>query len=175
MTNELVAVQETQGAMVAEGTFQASEVIVQKLNDMVIVQNIKTGKFSRKAIYSPYSSVVAETRAEKIQMMKLLDSDEIAQPLKEHIGAIIPVADVIFNPFDRVNEDDGSLEFGVLTYLLTPEGVAYVTSSKSVYHTMKNIMKVFGEPTWVGDDILNVKAVLKQGREHKYTDIELQD
>lgn len=177
MTNELQVAETVNNEVVAgnqsAGLIEAIERIVEERDGMVIVQNKKTGKFARRAIYKPFTSVVAETRAEKVEMLKLLNSDEIAQPLKEHIGAHIPVQDVIFQPYDKVNEDTGALEFGVLTYLLTPEKVAYVTSSKSVYHSMKSIMDVFGEPSWKGDDVLPVKAVLKKGQQHQYTDITL--
>lgn len=131
------------------------------------------GKYFRKGIYSHWSSVVPTTREEKINMLNLLDSDDIAQPFKNHIGAQIKVCDVIFNPYDKVDEDTGELEYGVLTYLITPEGIAYVSSSKSCYHTLQNVFKVFGEPHWNEEEAVTFQIVEKKGREHKYVDLKI--
>jgi hypothetical protein len=39
------------------------------------------------------------------------------------------------------------MEYGVLTYLLTPDRVAYVTSSKTVYFSTMRMVELFGEPS----------------------------
>ena len=137
-----------------------------------ISQNVE-GKFQRKAVYSPFSSIKPETKEEKIAMMNLLNSDDVAQPLGENIGKQFQLADVIFNPYDKVNEDTGEMEFGVLSYLITPENIVYVTSSKSVYFSLKKIFMVFGEPHYNEDEVVTVEAVKKQGKSFKYTDIKI--
>jgi hypothetical protein len=107
-------------------------------------------------------------------MMNLLSGDdEKTQALGEHIRAHITVADVIFNPYDKVNEDTGEMEYGVLTYLVTPDQVVYVTSSKSVYFSMKRIFQVFGEPHYTEGEEITIKVVKKQGQQFKYTDIQI--
>jgi hypothetical protein len=133
----------------------------------------ENGKFKRKAVYSHYSSVVPETKEQKVAMFNLLNGDdEQTAALGEHIGALLQVANVIHNPYDSLNEDTGELEYGVLTYLFTPEDQVFVTSSKSVYHTLQNVYKVWGEPTsW--EEPLKFKVVKKKGREHQYTDIKI--
>ena len=131
------------------------------------------GKFQRKAIYTPFSSVKAETREQKIAMVNLLSDDSEAQPLKEHIGHQIEIADVIFQPYDKVNEDNGEIEYGVVTYLIDQDGIAFVTSSKSVYHTLKKFFVVFGEPHYNKDEALIVQIVQKDGRQFKYVDLKL--
>jgi hypothetical protein len=138
-----------------------------------VMQN-QEGKFIRKAIYQPFASITPETKEQKIAMMNLLSGDdEKTQPLGEHIGAHIQIADVIFNPYDKVNEETGEMEYGVLTYLITPDQVVYVTSSKSVYFSMKRIFQVFGEPHYNQEDVITVKVVKKQGQSFKYTDIQI--
>jgi hypothetical protein len=138
-----------------------------------VMQN-QEGKFIRKAVYQQFASIVPETKEQKIAMMNLLSGDdEKTQPLGEHIGAHIKIADVIFNPYDKVNEETGEMEYGVLTYLITPDQVVYVTSSKSVYFSMKRIFQVFGEPHYTQEDEITVKVVKKQGQQFKYTDIQI--
>jgi hypothetical protein len=134
------------------------------------------GKFVRKAVYQPFSSITPETKEQKIAFMNLLNGDdENTKPLGEHIGAHIRVQDVIFNPYDKVDEETGEMEYGVLTYLITPEQTVYVTSSKSVYFSMKRIFQVFGQPHYNEEEIITVKAVKKQGKEFKFTDIQIVD
>jgi hypothetical protein len=162
-TNQVANTQENANQIIAptvQGSYQ-------------IVQDAITGKFSRQAIYSAYSSIVPETRAEKIAMMKLLEDDDIAQPMKDYVGTQITVANVIHQPYDRVNDENGNIEYGVLTYLITEDDVAYVTSSKSVYNKTKRFFLMFGQPAWTKEDDITVQVVLKKGREHKYVDIDL--
>jgi hypothetical protein len=137
-----------------------------------IVQGVD-GKFVRKAVYQPFASVVAETREQKINLMKLLDSDEIALPMGEHVGAEFKVSDVIFQPYDKVDEETGEIEHGVLTYVIDPKETAYVTSSKSVYFTLKRVFQVFGEPHYNEEEAIAVKIVKKKGQTHQYTDLQI--
>ena len=129
------------------------------------------GKFERKAIYQPFMSVTPETRAQKIALLQLLESDTVAKPLNDCVGSKITIADVIINPYDKVNEDTGEMEYGVLTYMIDTNGEAYVTSSKSVYYTLQNIFKVFGLPHWEEDEAVTVQVVKKKGLQFNYTDI----
>lgn len=131
------------------------------------------GKFKRVAVYNAFTSVKPETREQKIAMMNLLDSDDVALPMNDSIGAEIKIADVITKPYDSVDEETGEITSGVLTYLITPEGVAYVTSSKSVYFTLQTIFSVFGEPHYNEGEEIVVKIVKKQGQQFKYTDIKV--
>lgn len=145
----------------------------QKPTNYEVSQNVE-GKFVRKAVYTSFSSVTPETKEQKIAMLNMLNGDnENTQPLGEHIGKQFEVADVIFNPYDKINEETGEVEYGVLSYLITPEGVIYVTSSKSVYFSLKKIFMVFGEPHYSAEDVITVKAVKKQGQNFKYTDIQI--
>jgi hypothetical protein len=140
--------------------------------EYVIVQGLD-GKFVRKAVYQPFSSVEAVTREQKINLMNLLDSDDIALPMGEHVNAEFKVSDVIFQPYDKVDEKTGEIEHGVLTYVITPSRTAYVTSSKSVYFTLKKVFQVFGEPHYNEEEAIAVKIVKKKGQEHQYTDLQI--
>lgn len=150
-----------------------NEIMVSNIKENYEITQNAEGKFQRKAVYQTFSSVTPETKEQKIAMMNLLSGDDAnTQPLGENIGKEFEIADVIINPYDKVNEDTGEMEFGVLSYLITPEGVVYVTSSKSVYFSLKRIFQVFGEPHYPAGEIV-VKAVKKQGKEFKYTDIQI--
>lgn len=146
---------------------------VNNQNGAYEISKNETGKFVRKAIYQPFSSVVAETREQKINLMNLLNSDDVAQPLSENTGKQFKISDIIFQPYDKVNEDTGEMEFGCLTYMITNEGIPYVTSSKSVYYTLKQMFLVFGEPHWTEDEQPIVEVVKKKGKQFNYTDLKI--
>ena len=153
-------------------TENTNEITVQAeaANNYEIKQNAE-GKFERKAIYTPFSSVRPETRAQKIALLQLLESDDVAIPLNEAVGKKITIADVIIRPYDKVNEDSGEMEYGVLTYMISTDGEAFVTSSKSVYYTLQNVFSVFGAPHWEGEEAVTVQVVKKKGLQFNYTDI----
>lgn len=130
------------------------------------------GKFKRTAVYNQFSSVIPETREQKINMMNLLDGDG-ALAMNDHIGAKIEIADVILNPYDSVDEETGEVTYGVLSYLIDTDGNAFVTSSKSVYFTLRKIFTVFGEPHYGEGETITVEIVKKQGQSFKYTDIKV--
>jgi hypothetical protein len=121
--------------------------IQRETEDYVILKN-EEGKFIRKAKFHEYSSIKPETREEKIWYFGLMQGDEeTGNGLKEHVGKVIEVANIITRKYDKINEETGQTEYGVLTYLLTPDRIAYVTSSKNVYFSIIQIMDLFGKPT----------------------------
>jgi hypothetical protein len=129
---------------------------------MVIKQ--ADGTFKRKAKFADYSSIVATDRAEKIWLMNLLDGDaESGNPLKQHIGKQIEIENVITRKYDKINEETGELEYGVLTYLITPEKVPYATSSKSVYFSITRMMDLFGTPDSEEWENITVKVSSSKG------------
>jgi hypothetical protein len=144
-----------------------------KQGNYEITQN-EEGKFVRKAKFEDYCSVVAETPEEKIALFNLLEGgEENTNGLKDHVGAQIEVEDVIFRSYDKVNEETGAIEYGVLTYLIAPDGVPFVTSSKSVYFSMKNMFKVFGQPTDENWKNIIIQVVKKKGLQHQFIDVKI--
>lgn len=125
-----------------------AENVIRETDDFVIFKDEK-GKFKRSAKYKNYSSVRPETKEEKIWLFNILDGGEEtgAIPLKDIVGSVLEVEDIIFQEYDSVNEDTGEMQYGVLTYLVTPEKQVFVTSGKAVYFTVDKLMSIFGKPT----------------------------
>jgi hypothetical protein len=139
MSNENVNVQEQETALSTN---------VQRETENYVIIKDENGKFSRKAKFQSFSTINVETRQDKIWMMNLLEGAEgTGNGLKEHVGKQIVVADIITRPYDKINEETGELEYGVLTYLITADRVAYVTSSKTVYFSINRMVELFGEPS----------------------------
>lgn len=144
--------QTTQNEIVTneEVATQTPEIMAQNVvseTDEYVVLKDADGKFVRKAKFADFSSIVAESRADKIWLMNVLDGDEESgNGLKSHIGKQIEIQDVITRKYDKINPDTGVTEYGVLTYLITPDRIAYATSSKTVYFSITRLMKTFGTP-----------------------------
>lgn len=151
---EVQAIDTKTGEVVAQGVIRETENYVVSINE--------EGKFVRKAKYKDFSSFVAESREDKIWLLNLLENAEDSGfGMKDHVGATIEVQHIITRPYDRLNEDTGEEEYGVLTYLITPDKQVFVTSAKAVYFSITRIMELFGKPT--DKDWVNIKVqVLKE-------------
>lgn len=149
---------------------------VLKEDENFLIVKTPDNKFKRKAKYKYFSSLEAVTKEQKKRMFKLLndsDGEGEALPAKENIGVKFKLVDVIHNPYDSIDEDTGERILGVITYLFSETGEVYVTSSKSVYHTLQNIFTAFGEPHYSEDDALDIAIVEKKGEKFKYIDVSL--
>jgi len=133
--------------------------VVQRETEEYVIYKDENGKFVRKAKFNDFSSIKSETREEKMWLLNLLEgAEDTGNGLKDHVGKIIEVQDVITRTYDRINEDTGQQEYGVLTYLLTPDKIAYVTSSKNVYFSITRIMDLFGKPNTPEWENIKVKV-----------------
>jgi uncharacterized protein YkvS len=157
MTNEL------QANEIVEVQNQVTEIVKSENEDYVIIQGAD-GKFSRKAKFKEFNSIKLETRADRIWYMNLLEGGEgTGNGLKEHVGQIIEVQDVITRRYDKINEDTGATEYGVLTYLIAPDKQVFVTSSKTVYFTIMRAFEGFGYPGTPEWENLRLKVGKQKG------------
>lgn len=155
-------------------TTENSLQVVQGNGNQYVVTKGTDGKFTRKTVYQALSTVKSETKEDKIFLVNLLNGDEeLSLQMKQHVGEKINLVDVIFKPYDSLDEETGELSNGVLTYLFDESGKIYVTSSKSVYHTLNNVFLVFGtprKPDYLG---LEIQIVEKKGLQYNYIDVKV--
>lgn len=130
-----------------------NQIVVSESKGFTVFKDEKTGKFSRKAKYEDFQSFTPETRQDKIALFNLMEgNNEQAMPMKDSVGEVVEVHDVILRKYDALDEDTGITEDGVLVYLFgertenLSDRPVYVTSSKAVYFTLNHIMQVFGTP-----------------------------
>lgn len=155
-------------------TNENTQLVVEVANDLEL-SNIMTsetlavvkdekGKFKRQLVgYSAFSSIVPETQEQKIAMFNLFQSEEQAVPMKDAIGSKILVTDVIMKPYESVDEDTGEIKGGVVTYIFDKDGHVYVTSSKTVYFTLKQLFGAFGLPHYSEGEELTLEIFKKKG------------
>ena len=156
------------------GESQMTNNQIQAVNNQpnLVIRQDADGKFKRTATYNDFSSVVAETKEQRIALMNILDGDE-AIPMRKASGATINLVDVITRSYESVDELTGELQYGVLTYLFDKDGKVYVTSSKTVYFTLQKIMQVFGQPTYEGENILKLEIIERPGQHNEILDIKV--
>lgn len=158
MTNENV-----QNEVSVVGAQKNNVSVVERENDEFVVLK-ENGKYIRKAKFKEFSSIHPQERAERIWLLNLMEgSEESGNPLKGHVGKQIEVADIITRRYDKINEETGQTEYGVLTYLITPDKIAYVTSSKTVYFSITRIMDLFGIPGSEGWENILVQVGKQKG------------
>jgi hypothetical protein len=146
MTNQNELATQNQNEVTTQDEVLETSIVVSETEDYTVFKD-QNGKFTRKAKFREFSSIVPQNRKEKIWLLGLLEGDEeTGNGLKSHVGKQIEVQDIITRKYDKINEETGQKEYGVLTYLITPDRIAYVTSSKSVYFTITRIMELFGQP-----------------------------
>ena len=166
--NQIATVSEDQAVeLLDQQSYKPSFEVVKEDANYRIIRD-KDGNYAKKAKFHDFSSFKAETREDRVWLMGLFDSDEGDENnagLKNHIGKVIEVQDIILKTYDTVDEKTGDPVYGVNTYLITPERQAYITSSKSVYFKVLEIFEYFGVPG--SEDWQNVKVkVSKKKREN---------
>lgn len=156
------------------GESQMTNNQIQAVNNQpnLVIKQDADGKFKRTATYNDFSSVVAETKEQRIALMNILDGDE-AIPMRKASGATINLVDVITRSYESVDELTGELQYGVLTYLFDKDGKVYVTSSKTVYFTLQKIMQVLGQPTYEGENVLKLEIIERPGQHNEILDIKV--
>lgn len=150
-----------------------NEIVQSSVKETYEVSQNAEGKFQRKAVYQNFTSIKAETREQKINMMNLLNGDGGALPMGEHVKAKFKIQDVIFQAYDAIDQETGEIVNGVLSYLFSTDGKIYVTSSKSVYFSMKKVFQVFGEPHYSEDEAVEVEVVKLKGQNFYYIDLKI--
>lgn len=145
-------------------------VLVKETEDYYHYQN-PDGKYVRKLKYKPVSTIKAESREERINLMKVRDE---AIEMNDYINKPFLMEAVIIDPYDSINEDTGETEYGATTTFFTDGFTkAIVTSSKTVYLKVQELIKIFGNDIFVEGSQLTVKAEKIDGRDHKVTTLKL--
>jgi DNA/RNA-binding domain of Phe-tRNA-synthetase-like protein len=82
--------------------------VVERETENYVILKDENGKFSRKAKFHDYSSVVAKSREDNIWLLGLYEGDEeTGNGLKDHVGKQIVVENIITRKYDRINEGTG--------------------------------------------------------------------
>lgn len=130
-----------------ELTVNNGKVVVEE-TEKYIVYKTAEGKFLREMKYDRFWSKVPETQEDMLRMYQVMNEDEAegVNTMSTNVGAKFQVEQIYFEPYNSFDEETGESRSGVTSTIETPEGEFFVTSSKSVYHTLNRIMQTFGTP-----------------------------
>lgn len=133
---------------VTTGESVTGEIVVTETDTYKVIK-LENGKFKKQMKYQPYVSRKPETPEEEDKFYQIFndsDSDLVTQ-LKNMVKKEITIAHVFMTPYEKFDENTGSVTDAVNTTIEDTDGNFYATSSKSVYHKLTNLMKSFGKPT----------------------------
>lgn len=110
-----------------------------------------------------FCSMDINTPEAKVQILNMLESPDFT--LKEHINEIIEVQDVYCDVVEMTSEETGERYPGVRIFLIDTKGHSYVTTSKGVYSSVKNIFRILGTPEeWENPLKVKVKQITHNGK-----------
>lgn len=162
--------EEIKNEVVVSETGFSNLVVVSEDKDFIVYQK-PDGTFERKMKYHEFSSIVTETRSEKIALLQLRDK---AEEMKGFIGKEILLEGVIITPYTSLDEETGEISHGATTTIITDNFTkAVVTSSKTVYFKIKELIDLFGQDLFNEGDQLTIRPVTTKGQKHMLTTIEL--
>jgi len=128
------------------GEMIVKERVVEETENYVVKQ-LQDGTFRREMKYHKFHSHIPETQEKQIELYKVFNSqdNDLVKPLGRMINETIGIDEVYMNPYQSFDEKTGVTTNGVTT-TIKDNGSYYATSSKSVYHTIKNLFQTFGYP-----------------------------
>lgn len=111
-----------------------------------------------------YNSIVAAggtpDKETAKKLYNILNGD--CQKLGDYIGKQIVVKDIIAEGVSFVNEETGEVEDSVKLTFIDPAGVAYVTYSRGILNSLRNLFNVFGRPhEWEEPLTVEIKQVTR--------------
>src|SRR5699024_719274 len=120
---------------------------VNETADYTIVK-LSDGTFKKNMKYKQYHSFVPETEEDTIELYKVFNDEQsdLVTPLKNMVNKEIVIKNLFMNPYQSFDEKTGNVTNGISTTIQDLDGNYYATSSKSVYHTLNNLMESFGYP-----------------------------
>lgn len=133
------------------GEMLAMPTIIQETEDYRVVQNAD-GTFSKQAKYKKILTYSDEDMTEEktIELFGIKNNAQednpLVKPMKSEKDTVFTLANVMTEPYTSFDETTAQSNTGVVTYLESTDGHYYVTSSKTVYFNLMNILDTFGYP-----------------------------
>lgn len=81
--------------------------------------------------------------------------------ITDMVGKEIAIRDVVVATCQFVDEETGETTPGNRTILIDTNGVSYGCSSTGVYNALRNLIAIFGTPTWSDGLLVRVGQISK--------------
>ena len=104
-------------------------------------------------------------------MLEVTKSVTNAQPIGDHLGKTINLANIVMQRAEYVNEDTGEMEEGIRVILVDDKGVSYVGASKGLLNSVQTLTSLL-PPTSQWPAPIPVKVVEQGKAPRKYFTLE---
>lgn len=81
--------------------------------------------------------------------------------ITDFVGKEISIRDVVVATCQFVDEETGETTPGNRTILIDTNGISYGCSSTGVYNALRNLIAIFGSPTWADGLTVRVGQISK--------------
>lgn len=124
------------------------EQVIQDTDNYQIVVGAD-GKARKKMKYQKLWSIVPETDEQIEELYRVTNERDngLVKSLSECPNEEIEIAEILFTPYEKLNEDTFANDYGVTTTIKSTKGEWYATSSKIAYYQLKNMTETFGFPS----------------------------
>lgn len=99
-----------------------------------------------QAMADQYCSIKMDTEEGRILAAAAVIAPDYQ--LGDLIGETIKIRDIYCERVEFTNEESGEITPGIRTVLIDMEGKSISTASTGVYNSLKQLIAIFGEPTW---------------------------
>ncbi len=111
-----------------------------------------------------------ETDADKKTLFNAINSPDFV--LLEQVNKTIVVTDLVFKPYESVDELTGEVTELIGITLIDKDGKSYTTASKGVLNSIKTLIAVYGSPSWVdGIKIVPKQKAISKGNKMLYLEL----
>ena len=121
---------------------------------------------------APYTSLLADSEDTALLLYKVMNNPD--ESLGDHINEIVTIRHIFIQPVELVNQETGEAQVCPRIVLISDDSTTYVTISKGVYNSLKNICTIIGTPeTWKAP--VKVKVIQRTIKERKMLSLDAVD
>ena len=134
--------------------------------DEVVINDLAPRSYDIKELAQPESNALCSIKGDSPEAKKLVynASNNPKHKIDDYINKEIALQDIFVEIIELANEKTGELEQAPRIVLIDDQGESYQCVSNGIFGSLKKLITVFGEPTWVEPIHVIVKQVkVKRG------------
>lgn len=121
---------------------------------------------------APYTSLLAESEDTALLLYKAMNNPD--ESLSDYINEIVTIRHIFIQPIELSDQETGGVQVCPRIVLISDDGTTYVTISKGVYNSLKNLCAIIGTPeTWKAP--VKVKVIQRTIKERKMLSLDAVD
>lgn len=93
-----------------------------------------------------FCSFAAETVEDKAALYNAINNPDVL--ISDYIGKVILMRDVILQAVQIVKEETGEVNTCPRVTIIDVDGNSFSCTSVGIYNALRNLIRIFGRPTW---------------------------